>query len=60
MIINRCPNCQEKFQKEKDRTYRFARVHRNPICPYRFEAAAHTLKQLRINIRGIFERYGVL
>jgi len=56
--ITRCPNCREQFKKEKDRTYRFVRVHRNALCPYNFEAAAHSFKRLQINIKGILERNG--
>ncbi len=56
-----CPNCGEKFIKtEKIPYYRFSVVHRNPICPYKFEAAANTLTQLRLNLRALLENYGFL
>lgn len=50
-----CPNCHQAFKKVSDRTYRFAREHLNPTCPVRFQAAAHTLSQLRKNIRLIYQ-----
>jgi hypothetical protein len=58
--IERCPNCKTCFTKEKDRTYSFKLTHRNSLCPYRFEAAAHTKNQLQTNIQGIFKSYGII
>lgn len=37
-----CPNCKKPYEWVKDKYYSARIVHRNSLCPYRFDFAHHT------------------
>jgi len=51
----RCPNCNERYKRVKDKYYAVRIVHDNPLCPYGFDYAHHTPELLRPLLQKLLE-----